>query len=158
MSFFNVQCAGTTTAGHTYSLITPLNVSNLLSINSTSDHIFVGNFGFSASTFQHLLSPNTTRRGIQLKSGLTYSVGALNMIPTSNAGTIIGIRSTTAGQQANLVLLSPSQSNTHVTTNDINSSAGNTIWVWNWDVATASVNTNNWLRLQAKNITWGSSF
>jgi hypothetical protein len=157
MSFFNVQCSGTTIGGHTYSLITPLNVSNILSINSTADHIFTGNAGFSASTLQNTQNPTTTRRGIQLKSGLTYSVSALSLFPATNAGTIQGIRSTVAGQQANLVLLTTSQSNTHVITNDINSNAGNTIWVWNWEVATASINTNNWRRLQANNIDWGSS-
>jgi hypothetical protein len=151
------------TSGMTFNNVTPINANpcniNLqqqlnvttFTINSGIAISFTGSYGFSASTLAMSGTTPTTRTGLTLVSGLTYSVNRnLSLQPGALSGVaIFGIKSTTPGQQAKFVLSQgASQSVYTVVTDDIDSSAGQPIWPYYYDVATASTNTLNWNRLQ----------
>jgi len=148
MTFNNIK----PTSGGTSSinLQQQLNVTSLSPISGAL--VFTGSYGFSASTLA-LINPPSTRTGMTLVSGLTYNVYSnFTVLPGTllgGSGFVFGIKSNTPGQQAKLILAyGASQSLYTVVTDDIDSSAGQTIWPYYYDVATASTNTLNWNRLQ----------
>jgi hypothetical protein len=151
------------TSGMTFNNVTPVNANpcniNLqqqlnvttFTINTGIAISFTGSYGFSASTLAMSGTTPTTRTGLTLVSGITYSVNRnLSIQPGVLSGVaIFGIKSNTPGQQAKFVLApGASQSVYTVVTDDIDSSAGQPIWPYYYDVATASTNTLNWNRLQ----------
>ena len=144
MTFNNIKPTGTTNINLQQQL-------NVITLSPTSGEMaFTGSYGFSVSNLA-LTTPPSTRTGMSLVAGITYSVNSnFTVLPgTLLGGNIFGIRSTIPGQQAKLVLAyGASQSLYTVVTDDIDSSAGQPIWPYYYDVATASTNTLNWNRLQ----------
>lgn len=151
MVFTNFQPTGNT---GTMSLNSTLNCTNMV-FNSTSDWKFTGSAGWITQTLTYNSNPATIRTGLGLAAGLTYTVvGTMSIIPPSTAaGTVFGIRSLTPGSTTNFVFLGGNQqTNYYMVGNDIDSSGGNTIWIFNYESSTASVNTTNWRKLQASSM------
>ena len=142
LNWLNVYSSGTS---FTLNLNSTLNVSGLLYFQNQL-YTFTGSNGFIASQFQYNQTPATTRTGITLKPGITYRVTlGLLLQPPSNAGAILGIKSSTLGQQANFILSQgASQACYHVVSDSINSSGGQPIYVFRYNSTTQSTNTNNW--------------
>jgi hypothetical protein len=155
------------TSGMTFNNVTAYN-GNAVNINlqqqlnvttlSTAGNsvAFTGSYGFSVSTLSGS-APPSNRVGITLAAGITYNVNKnLSILPVtllSGNGFVFGIKSNTPGQQAKFILApGASQSLYTVATDDIDSSGGQTIWCYYYDVATASTNTLNWRRLQYSSI------
>lgn len=147
MTFNNVTVFGSI-VGANLNLQQQLNALTL-TINALSAASFTGSYGFSVSTLS-AANPTTTRTGLILVPNLTYNVNRnLSILPASLNANIFSIKSYTPGQQAKFILTSgASQSLYTVVTDDIDSSGGQTIWPYYYDVATASSNTLNWKRLQ----------
>jgi hypothetical protein len=147
MTFNNVTVFNST-VGANLNLQQQLNALTL-TINTLSAASFTGSYGFSVSTLS-AATPTTTRTGLILVPNLTYNVNRnLSILPTSLNANIFSIKSYTPGQQAKFILASgASQSLYTVVTDDIDSSGGQTIWPYYYDVATSSTNTLNWNRLQ----------
>jgi hypothetical protein len=150
------------TSGMTFNNITsfnsnPVNVNlqqplytTLLSVN-TNPTTFTGSYGFSVSTLSGTTPPSPGRIGLSLQPNITYLVNRnLTIQPNVLNGFIFGIKSNIVGQQAKFILASgASQSLYTAVTDNIDSSGGQTIWPYYYDVATASTNTLNWKRLQS---------
>jgi hypothetical protein len=127
---------------------------NVTTLSTAGNSVaFTGSYGFSVSTLSGA-APPATRVGITLAAGITYNVNRnLSILPGTllgGNGFVFGIKSNTPGQQAKLILApGASQSLFTTVTDDIDSSGGQTIWCYYYDVATASTNTLNWRRLQS---------
>ena len=151
MTFNNVTIFNAT-IGANLNLQQQLNAVTLAipALNAAS---FTGSYGFSVSTLS-AAAPTTTRTGLTLVPNLTYNVNKnISILPSSLIATLFGIKSYTPGQQAKLILApGASQSLYTVVTDDIDSSGGQTIYPYYYDVATASTNTLNWRRLQYSSI------
>ena len=128
--------------------------------SSTSDWKFTGIAGWMTQTLTYNSNPATNRTGLGLAAGLTYTVvGTMSIIPPSSSSGIFGIRSLTPGSKTNLVFLGGNQqTNYYMVGNDVDSSGGNTIWVFNYESATASVNTTNWRKLQPSNMQGATTY
>lgn len=124
--------------------------ATLLSVNSNPT-VFTGSYGFSVSTLSGSTPPTPGRIGLSLQPNITYLVNRnLTIQPNVLNGFIFGIKSNIVGQQAKFILaLGASQTVYTAVTDNIDSSGGQTIWPYYYDVATASTNTLNWKRLQS---------
>ena len=136
-----------------------LNAVTLTVVSTNTYMVFTGSAGFNVNTFTPAIY-NTARLGLGLQAGLTYRVNtAFNYTPAAYSTTIYAIRSNTVGSQSKFVLGLTATQNLHsIVTDDIDSSAGQTIWPFNYDNFTASTNTLNWRRLQATNMSGASGY
>ena len=151
MVFLTFQPTGN--AG-TMSLNSQLTMTSLI-FNSNVDWKFTGSAGWTTQTLQYSgFNPLTARQGIGLAAGLTYTVTAtMSITPASNTGNIFGIRSLTPGVKTNFVFTGNNQqTNIYMIGDNVDSSGGNTIWIYNYQSTTQSTNTTNWANLRASNI------
>ena len=157
MNFNNVSV--TTGAPVNINLQQQLNAGTLTVVATNTYMVFTGSAGFNVNTFTPAIY-NTARLGLGLQAGLTYRVNtAFNYTPAAYSTTIYAIRSNTIGSQSKFILGLTATQNLHsIVTDDIDSSAGQTIWPFNYDNFTASTNTLNWRRLQATNMSGASGY
>jgi len=152
MSWFNMSF---TTNSLTITLNSALTINGTLSFLAGIIATFAGSYGFTAATLSRTDSP-ATGTGLTLTPGNTYTVtSSFIHYPASNSITI-GIKSATPGSQATLVLSQGATSTLgRIAATDIDSSAGQTIWVWN--PGTLS-NTTNWKTLSPSSMQFSSAF
>jgi hypothetical protein len=157
MNFNNVSV--TTGGPVNINLQQQLNATTLTVVSANTYMVFTGSAGFNVNTFTPAIY-NTARLGLGLQAGITYSINtAFNYTPAAYSTTIYAIKSNTIGSQAKFVLGLTATQNLHsIVTDDIDSSAGQTIWCFNYDNFTASTNTLNWRRLQATNMSGASGY
>ena len=121
-----------------------ITINSLLSVTTfnitTSNQTvtFAGSAGYTAGTLNMTGVFNVT---MILSTGITYTVStSLNLLTTTIASPHV-IKSGTPGTKATFILSSgATQSSHYVTVTDIDSSAGQTIWVWKPTFS----NTLNW--------------
>jgi len=130
-----------------------LNATTLTVVSTNTYISMTGSFGFVVDTFSPAVY-NTSRIGLSLQPGLTYKVNK-NFVynPAVFLTTIYGIKSQLAGSQSKFILaFGASQSLHSIVTDDIDSSDGQPIWIWNYNGITASTNTLNWNNLQPSSV------
>lgn len=123
----------------------------------TSDYTLGGSSGATIGTLTWNTAPVSNNTGIVLTAGNTYTVTtALTLYSLNTVNTPMGIRSSSAGSQANLILnQGATQLVGGIFTKDINSSGGQTIW--NWKPSTQN-NVTNWNALTSANMQFSSTF
>ena len=126
-------------------------INSLLSATGTMSfqnqvYTFAGTAGFSVGTLSWTTyAPLTINTGIVLNSGNTYTVTSALNLYSITIPTYLGLKSSTPGSVAYLILSSASaQSVGNIQVTDIDSSGGQTIWAWR--PGTLS-NTVNWKAL-----------
>jgi hypothetical protein len=154
MNWWNISFTSSTNS-LTITLNSALTVNGTISILAGIVATFAGSYGFTAATLSRIDSP-ATGTGLTLTPGNTYTVtSSFIHYPASN-GITIGIKSASPGSQATLVLSQGATSTLgRIAATDIDSSAGQTIWVWN--PGTFS-NTTNWKTLSSSSMQFSSAF
>jgi len=136
-----------------------LNIGTL-NLNTSTYITATGNSGFNLSNLNFVGAGVAGRVGLKLVAGTTNSVtNSLILTPSNYTGNIFGLNTNIPGQQARFILAPTASQNVHsVVTDDIDSSAGQTIWCFNYNGVTQSTNTLNWNKLQATNMSGGFGY
>lgn len=116
---------------------------NILDLDGNSTHTSTGTYGWTTNTLQ------STSGTHNYKSGVTYTINNLLQLVGTAAARIIMLASTGGSQAYFNLAPAATQTNGYVTTTDINSAAGQTIFDWqgvftntvNWNLLVAPVTT-----------------
>jgi hypothetical protein len=127
----------------TLNLGNTLNVLGRISFQD-QNYTFGGSAGFVAERLHwNNFTPGVTSTGIVLSSGLTYTVSSSLILYSITRGKYLGIKSTNPGSQAYLNLAQgATQQLGNIEVTDINSSNGQTLWIFSGGGAS---NSPNWL-------------
>ena len=155
------------TSGVNWNNITFTGASYTITLNSsliangtitfgTNNYTFAGSYGFTTNSFVWNTTPATVNTGIVLAAGVTYTITNNLTLYSATIPTYLGLQSSTPGSVAYFVLNSgATQSVANVQTTDINSAAGQTIWVF---LPGTLSNTTNWRTLSYSSLQYSSTF
>ena len=121
-------------------------------INNGVDAQFIGPGVWIVDNFYYINgSAPGPRLGCGLSPLLTYTINnEMKCVPTSNYDVnIFTFRSLSPGTYSYLTMVGSKQTNIAITSDNIDSSRGNTIYVFNYNVGTASINSVNWHNITA---------
>lgn len=126
-----------------------------LTTNTTNNIAFSGSFGFTVGSLTSI-GVVSNNAGLTLGAGNTYTVTTDLSLYGPTIGTVLGLKSGTPGSVAYFRLAQGATSSVgNVQPTDIDSSDGQTIWVWRPGTISNSL---NWKSLSTSNVLNNSTF